>query len=70
MPDEIRALRELGQAVRALQFANGRRTVRATEEEIFDRLIEATGDSLAPHSIYQYRVDRRRMRRYRRGLSQ
>ncbi len=37
-----------------------------TQDEIFDRLIEAAGNALAPPSKYQFRVDRRRFRRYRR----
>ena len=38
-----------------------------TQDEIFGQLIEAAGDALAPPSKYQYRVNRRRMRRYRRS---
>lgn len=38
-------------------------------DEIFARLIEAAGDALAPASKYQFRVDRRRLRRCRRGAA-
>jgi hypothetical protein len=38
-----------------------------TQDEIFERLIEAAGDALAPPSKYQYRVNRRRTRRFRRS---
>ena len=34
------------------------------QDEILDRLIEAAGNALAPPSKYQFRVDRRRLRRY------
>ena len=37
-----------------------------TRDEILDRLIEAAGNALAPPSKYQFRVDRRRLRRSRR----
>ncbi len=38
-----------------------------TQGEILARLIEAAGSALAPPSKYQYRVDRRRMSRFRRS---
>ena len=38
-----------------------------TQDEIFGQLIEAAGDALAPPSKYQYRVNRRRMRRFRKS---
>jgi hypothetical protein len=38
-----------------------------TQDEILERLIKAAGNSLAPPSPYQYRVNRRRMRRFRRS---
>jgi hypothetical protein len=36
-----------------------------TQDEILERLIKAAGTSLAPPSPYQYRINRRRMRRFR-----
>lgn len=38
-----------------------------TQDEILERLIKAAGNSLAPPSPYQYRVNRRRMRRFRKS---
>ena len=53
-------LRRLAKAAARLNPSAG------TQDEIFDRLIEAAGNALAPPSKYQFRVDRRRLRRYRR----
>ncbi len=54
-------LQRLAKAAARLNPAAG------THDEIFARLIEAAGNALAPPSKYQYRVDRRRMRRFRRA---
>lgn len=54
-------LQRLAKAAARLNPAAG------TQREIFDRLVEVAGSALAPPSKYQYRVDRRRLRRFRRA---